>query len=106
MHTAYHAATIRERFRHRYHLMQSFADQAAKKGLVVSATDTSGKIINAIEVANRYWMVGTQFHPEFTSRPDRPSPIYVAFVRAMLQRHQDEEQSTAAHGEHGGAKSR
>jgi CTP synthase len=103
---AYHATTVRERFRHRYHLMQSFADQAAKRGLVVSATDTSGKIINAIEVANRYWMVGTQFHPEYTSHPDHPNPVYVAFVRAMLQRQHDGGQSKTVGPEHGGSESR
>jgi CTP synthase len=85
--------------------MQTFVDQAVKKGLVVSATDTTGKIVNAIELADRYWIVGTQFHPEFTSRPDHPNPIYVAFVRAMLQRHHGEGQNKAASKERGGADS-
>jgi CTP synthase len=102
LHTAYHGAAIRERFRHRYHLMQSFVDQATEKGLVVSATDSSGKIINAVEIANRFWIVGTQFHPEFTSRPDHPNPVYVAFVRAMLQRHQNKGQGKAVSKERGG----
>jgi CTP synthase len=84
--TIYKKAKVRERFRHRYHLMWDPARAAKKEGLVVSATDVSGKIINAIELKNRYWMIGTQFHPEYTSRPDLPNPVYLAFVKAMLGR--------------------
>lgn len=82
----YKKANARERFRHRYHLMWEPVHQAEEVGLVVSATDVSGEIINAIEIKNRYWMVGTQYHPEYTSRPDKPNPVYLAFVDAMLKR--------------------
>ncbi|MFW9831476.1 MAG: CTP synthase [Candidatus Thorarchaeota archaeon] len=82
----YKKAIVRERFRHRYHLMWDPVHQAEKIGLMVSATDVSEKIINAIEISNRYWMVGTQYHPEYTSRPDNPNPVYLAFVKAMLER--------------------
>jgi len=86
LHRAYGVEEVRERFRHRYHLIPSYVEKAEKQGLVVSATDPEGRIVNAIEVADRYWMVGTQFHPEFTSRPDRPNPVYLAFLRAVLVR--------------------
>jgi len=50
----------------------------------ISAYDETGKIVNAIELSDPdHWMLGTQFHPEFTSRPYRPSPIYLAFIKAI-----------------------
>ena len=66
--------------------------KAEKEGLVVSATDTTGDIINAIEIKDRSWMVGTQYHPEFNSRPDNPNPVYLAFVKSMLEKHQKKSQ--------------
>jgi CTP synthase len=62
------------------------AKKAAKAGLVVSATDKTGKIINAFEISDKYWMVGVQYHPEYSSRPDSPHPLYYSFVEAMLKR--------------------
>jgi CTP synthase len=82
----YKKTKVRERFRHRYHLMWEPAKKAAKAGLVVSATDKTGKIINAFEISDKYWMVGVQYHPEYSSRPDSPHPLYYSFVEAMLKR--------------------
>lgn len=82
----YRKSRVRERFRHRYHLMWDPAKKAEGIGLVVSATDKTGKIINAIEMADKFWMVGVQYHPEYISRPDTPHPLYYSFVEAMLQR--------------------
>lgn len=84
---AYQKEEILERFRHRYHIQERFIDDKAKEmGLVVSSRDETGKIINSIEL-NRddHWMVGTQFHPEFKSRPYKSSPIYAAFIRAAIE---------------------
>jgi CTP synthase len=83
---AYGSKKTVERFRHRYHIIPSYTRKAEKRGLVVSATDESGEIINAIETKGDHWMVGVQFHPEFTSRPNKPSPVYTSFIRAALER--------------------
>jgi len=82
LHEAYGEDLVYERFRHRYHIIPKYAELGAKYGLRVSATDLSGKIVNAIELKNKKWIVGVQFHPEFKSRPNKPSPIYRAFIRA------------------------
>ena len=82
----YKKSQVRERFRHRYHLMSEAAKKAEDIGLVVSATDKTGHIINAIELSNKFWMVGVQYHPEYTSRPDLPHPLYYSFIEAMLKR--------------------
>jgi len=80
---AYKEKVIVERFRHRYHIIPEYAKMAEEKGLIVSAVDERNRIINAIELKD-FWAVGVQFHPEYKSRPLRPSPIYVAFIKAVL----------------------
>ncbi|MHA1195965.1 MAG: CTP synthase [Promethearchaeota archaeon] len=84
---AYKQNIIKERFRHRYHIQNRYiSDKATELGLIISSTDKTGKIINSIEL-NRddHWMVGTQFHPEFKSRPYKPSPAYSAFIKACIK---------------------
>jgi CTP synthase len=86
LYKAYKENEIFERFRHRYHIQERFITEEAKnKGLLVSSTDKSGKIINSIELNRKdHWMVGTQFHPEFKSRPYKPSPLYFEFIKACI----------------------
>lgn len=82
---AYKKEKIRERFRHRFHIIEKFlVDNSADVKLKISGRDETGKIINAIElVDDEHWMVGTQFHAEFKSRPYAPSPLYRAFIKAI-----------------------
>ncbi len=82
---AYDKKEIRERFRHRFHINEDYmTSEAEQQGMKISAYDETGKIVNAIELSDPdHWMLGTQFHPEFTSRPYRPSPIYLAFIQAI-----------------------
>jgi len=86
LYDAYKQTEILERFRHRFHIQEKFLSEEAKqKGLVVSSRDETGKIINSIELnRNDHFMVGTQFHPEFKSRPYKPSPIYSAFIKECI----------------------
>lgn len=85
LYQAYGADVIYERFRHRYHIVREYALKGRDNGLVVSAVDRTGSIVNAVELADRRWIVGVQFHPEFKSRAVRPSPIYLAFVRTAYE---------------------
>ncbi|MEJ2249135.1 MAG: CTP synthase [Candidatus Lokiarchaeota archaeon] len=84
---AYQKDIIKERFRHRYHIQSKFINEKAlEKGLRVSSTDETGKIINSIELDREtHFMVGTQFHPEFKSRPYSPSPIYLSFIKEAIK---------------------
>ncbi|MFX1315721.1 MAG: CTP synthase [Promethearchaeota archaeon] len=86
LYDAYKQNEILERFRHRYHIQGRFINEEAKsKGLIISSQDETGKIINSIELDREdHWMVGTQFHPEFKSRPYKPSPLYFDFVKACI----------------------
>ncbi len=52
----------------------------------ISSKDETGKIINSIELErDDHWILGTQFHPEFKSRPYKPAPIYTAFVKECIK---------------------
>ncbi|MFX0043946.1 MAG: CTP synthase [Candidatus Hodarchaeota archaeon] len=86
LYEAYKEKEIFERFRHRYHIQERFITEEAKnKGLLVSSRDKSGKIINSIELKRKdHWITGVQFHPEFKSRPYKPSPLYSEFIKACI----------------------
>ncbi|MCD6591518.1 MAG: CTP synthase [Thaumarchaeota archaeon] len=80
LHQAYKADKIVERFRHRYHINPEYAKLAEEKGLRISAYDELDKTICGIELEGA-WIVGVQFHPEFKSRPNKPSPLFLEFVK-------------------------
>ncbi len=77
---------ISERHRHRYEVNNDYREQLEKAGLVISGTSPDGKLVEAIELSTSVhpFFVGTQFHPEYKSRPLSPHPLFVAFVEACL----------------------
>jgi len=87
LYEAYKQNEIYERFRHRFHIQERFiTDEAKNKGMVVSSRDDTGKIINSIELDRKdHWMIGVQFHPEFKSRPYKPSPMYFDFLKECIK---------------------
>ncbi len=86
LYEAYKREVVYERFRHRYHIVREYAEKMENRGLVISAVDETGRVINAVEVKDHPFFVGVQFHPEFKSRPDKPSPVYLAFIEAVARR--------------------
>lgn len=80
---AYGKERVIERFRHRYHIIREYAEKMAERGYKITAVDPSGRIINAFEVEDHPYFVGVQFHPEFKSRPGKPSPTYSSFIEAI-----------------------
>ena len=85
LHQLYGTTETRERFRHRFHLINRYLNKMADKGLIISAYDKSGKIINAIELTNHPFWIGVQYHPEFKSRPGNPHPLYLGLIKAALE---------------------
>jgi CTP synthase len=77
---------IRERHRHRFELNQSYMPRLEEKGLRFTAFSDGGRRAEIFELEGHPFYMGTQYHPEYVSRPERPEPIYVAFVRACLER--------------------
>jgi CTP synthase len=86
-HAAYGVDSVVERHRHRYEFNNKYRQQLEDAGLVVSGTSPDGSLVEIMEIADHPFMLGSQFHPEFRSRPDRPQPLFRDFVgAAKLQR--------------------
>ncbi|MCL6452726.1 MAG: CTP synthase [Alicyclobacillus sp.] len=83
---AYGRDRVVERHRHRYEFNNAYRGHLEDCGLVVSGTSPDGRLVEMIELPNHPWFVGVQFHPEFTSRPNRAQPLFREFIRAALVR--------------------
>ncbi|HZP57187.1 MAG TPA: CTP synthase [Dehalococcoidia bacterium] len=83
---AYETDEVVERHRHRWEFNNAYRDQLAAAGLVASGVSPDGQLVEIAEVADHPFMLGSQFHPEFRSRPDRPQPLFREFVRAATVR--------------------
>ncbi len=83
---AYGATEVSARHRHRYEVNNDYRARLEEAGLVVSGTSPDGRLVEYVELPRSLhpFFVGTQAHPEFTSRPTRPQPLFRAFVRAAL----------------------
>ncbi len=79
---AYNESLIHERHRHRFEFNNDFKEVLGKEGLIPSGLSPDGKLVEISEIAGHPWMVGVQFHPEFTSRPNRPHPLFRDFIGA------------------------
>lgn len=73
--------TVSERHRHRYEFNNEYREQYEKAGLRVAGTSPDGKIVEAVEITKHPFFIGTQFHPEYISRPLDPHPLFVEFVK-------------------------
>jgi len=78
--SAYGQELVNERHRHRYEFNNQFRAQLQEAGMVYSGLSPDGRLVELCELANHPWMVSCQFHPEFTSRPDRPHPLFRDFI--------------------------
>jgi CTP synthase len=76
-----------ERHRHRYEVNPLFVEKLTQAGLVFSGTSPDNKLMEIAELSAvlHPYMVGTQFHPEFTSRPLHPQPLFLAFIKAAVE---------------------
>ena len=79
----YQKEDIKERHRHRYEVNNLFKERLEKEGLLPVGTSPDGNLVEIMEVANHPFMIGSQFHPEFLSRPDRPHPLFYGFVDSV-----------------------
>jgi len=75
-----------ERHRHRYEVNNKFVDQLEKEGLIVSGEFKKGKLVEMLELKKHPYMVGTQSHPEFLSRPNKPHPLFDGLIKATIKK--------------------
>ncbi len=81
-HQAYGVDLVHERHRHRWEFNNQYRDVLGNAGMVFSGLSPDGRLVEIAELADHPFMLGTQFHPEFKSRPNRPHPLFVAFLEA------------------------
>lgn len=77
---AYDTSLVYERHRHRFEFNNEFRDVLGNAGLISSGLSPDGELVEISELAGHPWMIGTQFHPEFASRPNRPHPLFRDFI--------------------------
>ncbi len=77
---------VEERHRHRYEVNNNYVETLEKSGLVFSGKSPDGKLMEFIELPGHKFFVATQAHPEFTSRPLRPNPLFSEFIRASVNK--------------------
>ena len=85
MRRCYGVPEIRERHRHRYEFNNEYRDALREKGLTLCGLSPDGHIVEAVELSEKRFYVGVQFHPEFKSRPNRPHPLFMGLIRASLE---------------------
>ncbi len=76
---------ISERHRHRYEFANPYREKLEKSGLCLSGLSPDGQLVETVEVPGEDFCLGVQFHPEFKSRPNRPHPLFLGFIRASLK---------------------
>ena len=85
-HRAYQSDLIEERHRHRYELNNTYREELEKGGMVFSGQSPDGYLVEIGEIKDHPFMVGSQFHPEFLSRPNRPHPLFNEFIKAIIKK--------------------
>ena len=84
MERCYGVEEISERHRHRYEFNNEYREALAAAGLTLSGLSPDGRLVETVELSDRPFYVGVQYHPEFKSRPNKPHPLFKGFVAAAL----------------------
>ncbi len=85
-HQMYGKTNISERHRHRYEVNNEYVKVLTEHGLVVSGAAPDGSLVEMIELQDHPWFIGTQFHPEYKSKPRKPHPLFAGFIKAAVKR--------------------
>ena len=83
---AYTEEKVDERHRHRFEFNNEYRNEFEKGGMTFSGISPDGKLIEIAEITDHPFMMGSQFHPEFLSRPMRPHPLFSGFIKAAKER--------------------
>lgn len=87
---AYGEALVSERHRHRYEFNNEYMEKVRDAGLMIAGINPQQKLVEIVELEDHPWFVGVQFHPEFLSRPLRPHPLFIGFIKASIERQEQE----------------
>ena len=81
----YNSKSISERHRHRYEFNNDYRELLSSRGLTLSGLSPDERLVETVELTDRDFYIGVQFHPEFKSRPNRPHPLFVGFIGGALK---------------------
>jgi len=81
----YNEELIYERHRHRYEFNNKYREEFEKNGMIISGISPDRRLVEIVELKDHPWFVGSQFHPEFKSRPTRPHPLFKGFIGACKE---------------------
>ena len=87
LYKAYGETMISERHRHRYEFNNDYLEEFKKHGMKVTGVNPDTNLVEVVEVENHPWYVASQYHPEYKSTVAKPHPMFVGFVKAMLEYH-------------------
>ena len=85
MEECYGKLEISERHRHRYEFNNEYREVLENAGMTLSGTSPDNRLIETVELTDRDFYVGVQYHPEFKSRPDKPHPLFCGFIKAAIK---------------------
>lgn len=85
MERCYGTNEISERHRHRYEFNNNYREKLENAGLTLSGLSPDGRLVETVEITDRPFFVGVQYHPEFKSRPNKAHPLFRGFIEASLK---------------------
>ena len=91
MERCYGSSEISERHRHRYEFNNDYREQLEAAGLTLSGLSPDGRLVETVELTEKPFYVGVQYHPEFKSRPNKPHPLFKGFIAAAAEKHKNQE---------------
>jgi CTP synthase len=80
---------ISERHRHRYEFNNAYRETVTRHGMAISGTSPDDALVEAIELPEKSFFIGVQYHPEFKSRPNKPHPLFLGLLKAAVKRKED-----------------
>ena len=83
---AYNQPIVHERHRHRFEFNNVYREIFSQHGMRFSGVSPDDRLVEIAELKDHPFMLGSQFHPEFLSRPNRPHPLFVSFLKAVADR--------------------
>lgn len=83
---AYGKEKIQERHRHRFEFNDSYKEEFEKAGMKCVGTNPDTGLVEVVEIPEKKWFIGTQFHPEYNSTVLNPNPLFVNFIKACIQK--------------------
>ncbi|MBI3522270.1 MAG: CTP synthase [Chloroflexi bacterium] len=84
-HRAYGQPIVLERHRHRFEFNNAYRELLSSRGMTFSGLSPDGRLVEIVEIPDHPFYLGTQYHPEFRSRPNRPHPLFTSFIHAVLE---------------------